>query len=89
MAGWEEEKRAAQTAFTFTGNVFQDVHSSIGNTYQQILLTGHIYAHGNDSLTQQITDGMFRDQEQDVGWFGRQHTYELGNEPDQGIEPER
>lgn len=93
MTTWEEEKRAGQTAFTLAGNLFQDVHSSIGTVYQQILMTGHPYppVGGRDSLTHQITEDMFRQPEQeDIGMFGRQHTFGLGhNDPDQGIEPER
>jgi hypothetical protein len=90
MPDWQEEKRAAQTAFTFAGNLFQDVHSSISTVYQQILMTGHPYppTAGRDSLTHQITEDMFRQPgQEDIGMFGRQHTYEPGNDPDQGIEP--
>lgn len=90
MASWEDEKRAGQMAFTLAGNLFQDVHSSVGSIYQQILMTGRIYSPGHDSLTHQIAEGMFEQPEhEDIGMFGRQHTYEPGNEPDQGIEPER
>lgn len=89
MPDWQEEKRSAQTAFTFAGNLFQDIHSSIGNVYQQILMTGHPYppTAGRDSLTHQITEDIFRDAEQDIGLAGHQHTYEPRNDPDQGIEP--
>lgn len=86
MATWEEEKRAAQTAFTLTGNLFQDVHSSVGNVYQQILMTGRIYTIGHDSLTHQITEDMFRQPEHDMG-FGYEHSFAPGR--DDGPEPER
>lgn len=92
MPTWEEQKRAGQTAFTLAGNLFQDIHSSIGNTYQQIMMTGHPYppGTGRDSLTQQIAEDMFPQPEQeDIGIFGRQHTFEPGHDPDQDIEPER
>lgn len=42
MPTWEETKRAGQTAFIMTGNGFEDIHSSVANAYQQILLTGHL-----------------------------------------------
>lgn len=90
MPTWEEEKRAGQTAFSFAGNTFQDVHSSIGNVYQQILMTGHPYPPqpGRDSLTQQIAEDAFKQPEhEDIGMFGRHHTIEPGL--DDGPEPER
>ncbi|HEU5375748.1 MAG TPA: hypothetical protein VFV38_09935 [Ktedonobacteraceae bacterium] len=91
MPTWEEQKRAGQTAFILTGNLFQDMHSSIGNAYQQILVTGHLYpSTGKDSLTHQITEDMFKQPEhEDIGRFGRQHTFEQSHDPDQDIEPER
>jgi len=91
MPSWEETKRAGQMAFTLTGNLYQDIHSSISNTYQQILLTGHIHSiTDRDSLTQQIMEGMYDQPEHgDIGLFGRQHTYEPGHDQDQDIEPER
>ena len=65
MPTWEEEKRAGQTAFVLAGNAFSDVHNSIGNAYQQLLLTGHLYPSvSSGSLTHQITEDQFRQPEQ-------------------------
>lgn len=91
MPSWEEQKRSGQTAFTLAGNLLQDVHSSISAAYQQILITGHLYpSMGKDSLTHQITEDFYRQPEhEDIGLFGRQHTFEPGHDLDQDIEPER
>lgn len=91
MPTWEETKRAGQTAYQLAGNLFQDIHSSIGAGYQQILITGHLHSFtGKDNLTQQIAEGMFPELEhEDIGLLGRQHTYEPGHDQDQDIEPER
>lgn len=90
MPTWEEEKRAGQTAFVLAGNAFSDVHSSIGNAYQQILLTGHLYpSMGGENLTHQITEDQFRQPEQQGELFYLNHFHHNGPEPEQGLEPER
>lgn len=86
MPTWEETKRNMQMAFLDTA---KDIHSSISDTYQQILMRGHIFPiTGNDSLTQQIADDVYREPEQDIGGPDYQHIIAPGHDPDQGIEPE-
>lgn len=91
MPSWEEQKRAGQTAFTLAGNAFSDVHNSIGNAYQQILLTGHLYPSiGSENLTRQITEDQFRQPEPErEELFYLNHFQHKGPEPEQGLEPER
>jgi hypothetical protein len=91
MPSWEETKRAGQMAFTLASRGIGDVYSSIGNTYQQIMLTGHIYPMGgNDSLTHQITEDMYRQPEPEKEpLFYLNHFHGHEPEPDQGLEPER
>lgn len=80
MPTWEETKRAGQMAFVMAGNGFEDVHSSVGAAYQQILLTGHLYpSMGREGLTHQIAEDAFRQPEQNINT----------PEPAPELEPER
>jgi Icc-related predicted phosphoesterase len=59
LPGWQETKQAAQHAYINAGN--QDIHSSIGNAYQQIMLTGHIHpSMGNSDIHHQIAEDAYQ-----------------------------
>src|SRR5438270_12254268 len=89
MPVWEETKRAGQTAFTMAGNGYQDMYSGIGNAYQQILLTGHLYpSMGGTNLTQEIVQDSFRQPEAKEELFYLNHFHGHEPEPEPGIAPE-
>lgn len=58
MPGWEDAKRATQSAYLNIGNAYQDIHSSISNAYQQILVNGQISspANGIANYSQRIAE---------------------------------
>ncbi len=59
MPDWYDIKRAAQSAYSG----FQDMYSSVGQAYQQILLNGHLSPMlGGSNMTQQISAGNFERQ---------------------------
>ena len=92
MPGWEETKRAAQTAFIDVEDGSRDVHESIGYAYRQIQITGHISpAMEEGNLTQQIAEDSFRqpEPEHDEKLFYLSHFHRSEPEPEQGMEPER
>ncbi|GHO66541.1 hypothetical protein KSC_054330 [Ktedonobacter sp. SOSP1-52] len=89
MPSWEDTKRAAQSAYIMAGNGFQDVHNSIGNAYQQILISGHLYpSMGGNSLTQEIAEGAYEPTKEDWKEYER-HLDEQQPEQEQDMEPER
>ncbi len=57
MPGWEDAKRAGQSAFMNAGSGFLDIYNSIGNAYQQILVNGQVSpAIGITNFSQQIAE---------------------------------
>lgn len=61
MPAWEDAKRAAQSAYISTGNSFQDMDSSIGHAYQQIVLTGQISPSlGDSDINHQIAEEAYQ-----------------------------
>jgi hypothetical protein len=61
MPGWEDTKRAAQNAYMSAGLGFQDMDSSIGHAYQQIVLTGQLSPMiGNPNLHHQIAEEAYQ-----------------------------
>ncbi|MDQ2902840.1 MAG: hypothetical protein M3Y81_04720 [Chloroflexota bacterium] len=91
MPSWEETKRAGQTAFTMAGNGFEDAYSGIGNAYQQIMLTGHLYpSTGGNNLTQEIVQDSFKEPEarEELFYLNHFHNDPKPPEPEPEFEPE-
>ncbi len=88
MPDWEETKRAGQTAFTMAGNGFEDAYSGIGNAYQQIMLTGHLYpSMGGNNFTQEIAEESFTQPEAKEELFYLNHFHGYEPEPEPDIQP--
>ncbi|HLG63069.1 MAG TPA: hypothetical protein VKY19_14110 [Ktedonosporobacter sp.] len=91
MPTWEETKRNMQMAFL---DAAKDIHSSIGNAYQQIMTTGHLYPPmGKENFTQQIIQDKFpepeMEQQEKEPLFYLNHFHGHDPEQDQGLEPDR
>jgi hypothetical protein len=61
MAAWEDAKQAAQSAYMSAGPGFQDMDSSIGSAYRQIVQTGHLSpALGHSDIHHQIAEDAYQ-----------------------------
>ena len=72
MPAWEDAKRAAQSAYMSAGLGFQDMDSSIGHAYQQIVQIGQISPSlGHSDINHQIAEEAYQTTVTDWQEYGR------------------
>jgi hypothetical protein len=92
---WEATKMHAQSAFRAVVQETERAFDNIGNSYQQIMLAGHLYpSMDRNVLNREIAEQDYKQPEPEQGeLFYLNHFHNHGTdpkppEPEQGLEPE-
>ena len=88
---WEDMKRAAQSVYKGTGNIFQGIYTDIGTAYQQIMMSGKLYPQADrTAINQEIAESSYQPTAEDWQEYGRWHDEHRGPDPEpHDLEPER
>lgn len=85
-------KRAAQSVYRESGNIFRNIYADIGVSYQQILMSGHLYPQADrTALNHEIAESAYQPTAEDWKEYERWRDEQPpGRDPEpQDLEPER
>ncbi len=91
FSAWDDMKRAAQSVYRESGNIFRSIYMDIGVSYQQIMITGHLLPQADrTALNHEIAQEAYQPTAED--WRGYEQWRDerpQGHDPEpQDLEPE-